>query len=736
MNHKVQNQTVNFIWSIADDVLRNVVKRGKYRDIILPFTVLRRLDVLLEPTKEKVLETYEFLQKQKINDKSTLNSVTKYPFFNHSKFTLTNLLNDPDNIESNLENYLDGYSDNVQEIISKFKLRNQLETLSEGNITYSLIEKFVSKDVNLSPNEALNTKGEKLPPLTNLGMGYVFEELIRKFNEENNEEAGEHFTPREIIKLMTNVVFLPLKNKLKDHARYRIYDPCCGSGGMLTESEGFALKLNNTLEFALYGQESEGETYAICTADMLIKNEDPENIYHGSTLSNDGFGGQSFEFMLSNPPYGKSWKNDYDSIIGEKKEILDRRFFCGVPRSSDGQLLFLMNMVSKMVHSTDLGSKIASVHNGSSLFTGDAGSGESEIRRHIIENDYLEAIIGLPKNMFYNTGINTYIWVLSNRKEKNREKKVQLIDASEIYSKMRKSLGSKSYELKPEHIEDITKLYLDFKETSQSKIFDNDDLGFNKITVERPLRLKVEFTQETIENLRFDNSLDEPMRIIFELYKNKVYDGLSKEKKIIEKIFEEQEIKIKPAEFKKLFDNKFWNEQKELMQIASKLFEIFGNKIFMDYNEFIKLFDKELKRLNISISATQKKKILSAVSQRDEEAKRVIKKIHKSSVEKEPELYGFFVEAKNFVEYESDSELRDYESIPLKQNIEEYFKSEVLPHVSDAWINKEKTIKGYEISFTKYFYKFKPLRDVKDIEADIKKAFEASKTLLDEIALS
>lgn len=736
MNHKVQNQTVNFIWSIADDVLRNVVKRGKYRDIILPFTVLRRLDVLLEPTKDKVLETYEFLQKQKINDKSTLNSVTKYPFFNHSKFTLTNLLNDPDNIESNLENYLDGYSDNVQEIISKFKLRNQLETLSEGNITYSLIEKFVSKDVNLSPNEALNTKGEKLPPLTNLGMGYVFEELIRKFNEENNEEAGEHFTPREIIKLMTNVVFLSLKNKLKDHARYRIYDPCCGSGGMLTESEGFALKLNNTLEFALYGQESEGETYAICTADMLIKNEDPENIYHGSTLSNDGFGGQSFEFMLSNPPYGKSWKNDYDSIIGEKKEILDRRFFCGVPRSSDGQLLFLMNMVSKMVHSTDLGSKIASVHNGSSLFTGDAGSGESEIRRHIIENDYLEAIIGLPKNMFYNTGINTYIWVLSNRKEKKREKKVQLIDASEIYSKMRKSLGSKSYELKPEHIEDITKLYLDFKETSQSKIFDNDDLGFNKITVERPLRLKVEFTQEATENLRFDNSLDEPMRIIFELYKNKVYDGLSKEKKIIEKIFEEQEIKIKPAEFKKLFDNKFWNEQKELMQIASKLFEIFGNKIFMDYNEFIKLFDKELKRLNISISATQKKKILSAVSQRDEEAKRVIKKIHKSSVEKEPELYGFFVESKNFVEYESDSELRDYESIPLKQNIEEYFKSEVLPHVSDAWINKEKTIKGYEISFTKYFYKFKPLRDVKDIEADIKKAFEASKTLLDEIALS
>jgi len=735
LNHKVQNQTVSFIWGIADDVLRNVVKRGKYRDIILPFTVLRRLDVLLEPTKEQVLETYEFLQKQNINDKSTLNSITKYPFYNHSKFTLTTLLNDPDNIESNLENYLDGFSQNVQEIISKFKLRNQLETLDEGNITYSLIEKFVSKDINLSPNVALNTKGEKLPALTNLGMGYVFEELIRKFNEENNEEAGEHFTPREIIKLMTNMVFLPLKDKLKDHAKYRIYDPCCGSGGMLTESEGFALKLNNTLKFSLHGQESEGETYAICTADMLIQNEDPENIFHGSTLSNDGFAGQSFEFMLSNPPYGKSWKNDYDSIIGDKKEIIDRRFTIGTPRSSDGQLLFLMNMVSKMVNSTELGSKIASVHNGSSLFTGDAGSGESEIRRHIIENDYLEAIIGLPKNMFYNTGINTYIWILSNRKDKKREGKVQLIDASDIYSKMRKSLGSKSYELLPKQIEEITKLYLDFKPSSKSKIFDNDDLGFHKITVERPLRLKVQFTSESIENLRFDNALDEIMRIVYKRYKDKVYAGLLKEKKTIEKIFEEDEIKVKPAELKKLLDGKFWNEQKELLDIASLLFEVFGEKVFMDYNEFIKLFDKELKKLDIKLNTTQKKKILNSISQRDEEAKRVIKKLHKSSVENEPELYGLFESGKSFIEYESDSELRDYESIDLKQDIEEYFKAEVLPHVSDAWINKEKTLKGYEISFTKYFYKFKPLRAVEDIEADIKKAFESSKKLLDEIAL-
>ncbi len=735
MNHKVQNQTINFIWGIADDVLRNVVKRGKYRDIILPFTVIRRLDVLLENTKEKVLETYEFLEKQGIEDKTTLYQVTKYPFYNHSKFTLSTLLNDPDNIESNLENYLDGFSDNVQEIISKFKLRNQLETMAEGNITYSLIEKFVSKDINLSPNISLNTKGEKLPALTNLGMGYVFEELIRKFNEENNEEAGEHFTPREIISLMTNIVFLPIKDKLKNNQQLSIYDPCCGSGGMLTESEKFAHELNDTLNFSLYGQESEGETYAICTADMLIKNENPENIFHGSTLSRDGFPTKKFEFMLSNPPYGKSWKNDYDYIVGDKKEIHDPRFYVGVPRSSDGQLLFLMNMVSKMVDSTELGSKIASVHNGSSLFTGDAGSGESEIRKHIIENDLLEAIIGLPKNMFYNTGINTYIWVLTNRKDKKRKGKVQLIDATEIYSKMRKSLGSKSYELKKEHIKQITDLYLDFEPTQQSKIFDNEDFGYHKITVERPLRLKVQFTLTAIESLRFDSSLTELMKLIYERYQDRVYIGLKDEKKTIEKYFEENEIKVKPTALKKLLDIKLWENQKYLQDIANKLFEVFKDEIFMDYNLFIKDFDKELKKLDIKLSASEKKKILNAISSKDENAKRVIKKIHKSSVEKEPELYGLFVDGKNFVEYESDSELRDYENIPLKEDIEEYFKSEALPHVDDAWINKDKTLKGYEISFTKQFYKFTPLRDVAKIEEDIKKAFESSAQLLKELGL-
>lgn len=433
MSRKAHNKIVSYIWGIADDVLRDVFVRGKYRDVILPFTVLRRLDVLLEATKEQVLKAHQFLMDQEINDTSTLTNITQYPFYNTSPFTMgkngpadaehkfVSLKSDPARIDSNLLQYLDGFSPNVQEIISKFKIRNQLETMREAGITWLLIEKLTSNEINLSPYEVVDSKGEKLPPLTNLGMGYVFEELIRKFNEENNEEAGEHFTPREIIRLMTHLLFEPLEGKLQEFGTFSIYDPACGSGGMLTEAEHFALQItNNKSKFFLYGQEVNPETYAICTSDMLIKDKDPKNIAYGSTLGRDGFPTQQFDFMLSNPPYGKSWKIDYDSIVGDKKKILDHRFMEGVPRSSDGQLLFLMNMVSKMKTSTKLGSRIATVHNGSALFTGDAGSGESNMRRYIIENDLLDCIIGLPKNMFYNTGINTYIFVLTNRKEAHR----------------------------------------------------------------------------------------------------------------------------------------------------------------------------------------------------------------------------------------------------------------------------------------------------------------------------
>lgn len=490
MNHVQHNQIVNFIWSIADDVLRDVYPRGKYRDIILPFTVLRRLDAILEPTKEKVLEMHEKLNQMKIDNQAPqLRKVSGYVFYNTSPFTFKKLLNDPPNIRQNLENYLDGFSSSVQDIISKFQLRNQLTRMEEGNITFPLIEKFCTSQINLSP-KAVTDKDNKIihEGLSNLAMGYVFEELIRKFNEENNEEAGEHFTPREIIKLMTHLIFDPIKDKIKD-GTYLIYDPACGSGGMLTEAENFAMQINPKASFHLYGQEVNPETYAICKADMLIKEEDPDKIAYGSTLGNDGFPNLQFDFMLSNPPYGKTWKIDQEAIVDKKtKEIVDHRFKTGVPRVNDGQLLFLMNMVSKMKSKSELGSRVATIHNGSALFTGDAGQGESEIRKHLFEKDLLELIIALPNDLFYNTGIPTYIFVITNNKEAKRKGKLQLINVigEQFFAKMRKPLGKKRVELNATQIETITKLYLDFKNSGHSIILDNEDFGYHQIIVHRP----------------------------------------------------------------------------------------------------------------------------------------------------------------------------------------------------------------------------------------------------------
>lgn len=490
MNQTQHNAIVNFIWSIADDVLRDVYTRGKYRDIILPFTVLRRLDAILEPTKEKVLEMHQKLNEMKIDDQSPqLRRTSGYVFYNTSRYTFKRLLNEPGNIRHNLETYLDGFSSNVQDIISKFKLRNQLETLEDGNITFPLIEKFCSSTINVSPNPVTDKDGNVvMDGLTNLGMGYVFEELIRKFNEENNEEAGEHFTPREIIRLMTHLIFEPLKGKIKD-GTYLIYDPACGSGGMLTEAEHFAKKLNPKATFHLYGQEVNPETYAICKADMLIKDEDPEKIAFGSTLSKDGFPNLQFDFMISNPPYGKTWKVDKDAIL-DKKDIIDPRFTIGVPRINDGQLLFVMNIVSKLKNNSVLGSRAATIHNGSALFTGDAGQGETEIRKYLLENDLLEAIIALPNDLFYNTGIPTYIFILNNKKEERRKGKLQLISVTteQFYSKMRKPLGKKRVEFKTEHIRAITDLFLNFENNEHSIVLDNEDFGYSQITVHRPQR--------------------------------------------------------------------------------------------------------------------------------------------------------------------------------------------------------------------------------------------------------
>jgi type I restriction enzyme M protein len=686
MDNKVHNQIVSFIWSIADDVLRDVFVRGKYRDIILPFTVLRRLDALLVPTKEKVLEAVEFMEQQKIDDRSALKSVTNYPFWNTSKFTFESLLNDSDNIDSNLEVYLDGYSPNVQEIISKFKLRNQLETMKESEITYLLIEKLASKEINLSPNEALNGKGEKMPPLTNLDMGYVFEELIRKFNEENNEEAGEHFTPREIIKLMTHILFLPVKEQIKK-GTYLIYDPACGSGGMLTEAENFAEEVTGRKGgFNLYGQEVNPETYAICTSDMLIKGDKPENIAFGSTLSKDGFPNLHFDFMLSNPPYGKTWKLDENAIVdnrgkkgsGENSEnIKDPRFQVGLPTISDGQLLFLMNMVSR----------IGTVHNGSALFTGDAGGGESAIRQYLIENDLIDCIIGLPTNIFYNTEIPTYVLILSNRKNSVRKGKIQLIDAREHYINLKNSLGNKNREITSKQIEEITKLYLENEVSEYSKNFKNEYFGFNEITIERPLRLSACLTENALKPMRFGNILIEPMSWIYEKYGDKVYQNITQYRIEIEDYLRKQDIKLKSQQKKDLFSQDFWNKRLDVYNESLLLKKHLGEEQYDDYNKFIELFKKTIQSQSLKLDNTEQKNILNLITWKNEDAERVIKKIDKSGK----------------IEYEPDSELRDTENVPLDQDIDEFFNREVLKYFSDAWIDYSKTKIGYEIHFTRYF---------------------------------
>lgn len=485
---------INFLWTVADDVLVNTYQKGKYKDVILPMVVIRRLDLLLEPTKEQVLATFNEY-KDKLQNLDSLLTNNKHgsglAFYNTSKFTLKKLLDDPKNLRSNFENYLNGFSENVQDIISKFKFRNEIETLEDAQILYSLVEKFCSPKVELHP--------DKLPPLA---MGYVYEDLVRRFNEENNEEAGEHFTPREIIDLMTHLVFLPVKDKIQQ-GTFLFNDPCVGSGGMVTISKQFVLDPDGPIKskatIHLYGQESTPFIYATCKSDMLIKGEDPNKIAFGSTLSQYGFDKDlKFDFMLTNPPYGKTWAPDKKALsVGPKGEIKDPRFVLEksykpeavTSRVNDGQLMFVLHMLSKM-KDTKLGSRIASVHNGSALFTGDAGQGESEIRKYIIEKDYLEAIIALPNDMFYNTGIPTYIFLITNRKSEQRKGKIQLINATseKFYSKMRKPLGKKRVEFLPGHVAIIEKMFLNFEENEYSKVFDNADFGYAQITVNRPLK--------------------------------------------------------------------------------------------------------------------------------------------------------------------------------------------------------------------------------------------------------
>ncbi|MDQ8184082.1 class I SAM-dependent DNA methyltransferase [Pelagicoccus sp. SDUM812002] len=757
MDHSSHNKIVSFIWSIADDCLRDVYVRGKYRDVILPMFVLRRLDCLLEPKKEAVLEEVRF-QREDAGftdlDPEGLREASGYVFYNTSDWTLKKLVSTASNkaqiLEANFKAYLDGFSDNVKEIIDRFKLREQIATMVDADVLLDVLEKFTAERINLSPHEAFDPDGRKLPPLSNLGMGYVFEELIRKFNEENNEEAGEHFTPREVIQLMTHLLFEPIKDRIPPVIT--VYDGACGSGGMLTESQDFITHpdgpIASTAEVYLYGKEVNGETYAICKSDMMIKGNNPENIKFGSTLATDDFSGLRFDFMLSNPPYGKSWKSDQKFIL-DGKDVLDPRFqvrltnFQGeekeesaTPRSSDGQLLFLMDMAGKMksLDASPLGSRVASVHNGSSLFTGDAGSGESNIRRYLIENDLLDAIIQLPNNLFYNTGITTYIWILSNNKPAARQGKVQLIDASQLFRKLRKNLGNKNCEFAPEHIEEIMRLYSEMPDNGTSKVFANRDFGYYKVTVERPLRKAAQFTAERVATLRFVSAIEEPMRWAYERWGDALYTELPQKKKTIEDYLEREDLNLSPKNKKALLDPKVWQAQRELMQVAQQLHEKIGDATFDDFNRFTDQVDSALKEMEEKLSATQKKQILNAVSWTEETAAKIVKKVHKLSGKKLAALlqtlgttkehlpdFGYWPSGQpgEWIEYETDSDLRDTENIPLNEDIHDYFLREVRPHVEDAWLDLSKTQIGYEISFNKYFYQHQPLRSLEDVTADI-----------------
>jgi type I restriction enzyme M protein len=702
------NWIANFIWGIADDVLRDLYVRGKYRDVILPMTVLRRLDAVLEPTKQAVLDMKASLDKAKIvHQDQALRQAAGQAFYNASKFTLRDLKarSSQQQLKADFEAYLDGFSPNVQDILDKFEFRNQIPRLSKADALGTLIIKFLSPDINLSPNPVKNNDGSvKHPGLDNHAMGTIFEELVRRFNEENNEEAGEHWTPRDAVKLMAKLIFLPIADKIES-GTYLLYDGACGTGGMLTVAEDtlqqLATERNRKVATHLYGQEINAETYAIAKADLLLKGEGEaaDNIIGGpehSTLSNDAFLSREFDFMLSNPPYGKSWKSDLERL-GGKDDIKDPRFviqhggeaeYSLVTRSSDGQMLFLANMLSKMKHKTKLGSRIAEVHNGSSLFTGDAGQGESNIRRWIIENDWLEAIVALPLNMFYNTGIATYIWVLTNRKPEHRQGKVQLIDATQWFKPLRKNLGKKNCELSDGDIQRICETFLEFRETEQSKIFPKEAFGYWKVTVERPLRLRVDLDESVLAAFRA-TCVDE--------------------------------------------------DEEPLADLVKSVADVLGPGPHRDFNSFMKTVEADADKHIVKLTTARKKLLQNRLAKRDENAAEVIGKIYKPGKTKPDAIRGLFETTINgkvcVVEYEPDPELRDTEQIPLLEEggIEAFIRREVLPHVPDAWYDPESVKIGYEISFTRYFYKPQPLRSLEEIRADILALEKETEGLLDEI---
>lgn len=703
-NHQ---EHISFIWTIAN-LLRGPYRPAQYRRVMLPMTVLRRLDCVLEPTKEKVLAKYQSLKATQVkNPEPVLNRVAGQTFHNTSKFTFQKLIEDPDNIAKNLMNYIKGFSSKAREVFEYYSFEQEIAKLEESNRLFLIVKEFAAIDFH--PNRVTNTE-----------MGSIFEELVRRFNEQANEEAGDHFTPREVIRLMVHLLYDTEDHIFTTKGLIRtLYDPTCGSGGMLSVSEEYLADHAPGVHLELFGQEYNPESYAICRSDMLIKGEDPDHIVFGDTLGDgktgDGFPHKRFHYLLANPPFGVEWKPEHEVVTKEYNELgFQGRFGPGLPRINDGSFLFLLHMMAKMHPSPDQGgdgSRIGIVFNGSPLFTGDAGSGESNIRKWIIEHDYLETIVAMPDQLFYNTGIFTYIWIVSNRKHPTRKGKIQLINAIHFYQKMRKSLGNKRQELSEDQIADITRIYGAFQQNDTrkvqiagneeevivSKVLDNQEFGFAKMVVERPLRLNIAASPDRIERL----------------YDQSAFASLAESKK-------RKDSKAKEAE-----EQQGREEQQAIIQALKTLDP---NLVYKNREEFLEDLEEALKAANLKLKAPLKKAILSALSERDETADICLDK------DGNPE---------------PDSDLRDTENVPLPLTIslpiadkdlpklvqpcEAYLAKEVTPHMPDAWIDHSKTKVGYELPLTRHFYTYQPPRPLEAIEQDIKTIEKDIRKMLAEV---
>lgn len=756
------SQTAAFIWSVAD-LLRGDFKQSQYGRVILPFTLLRRLECVLEPSKDAVVAEHERIKAMNLPEEAQekfLLRATQSPvqpdglsFFNTSPMNLGKM--GQSNIKANLEKYVQSFSKDAREIFEHFKFDEFVGLLEDANLLYKVVKKFATTD--LSPSH-----------ISNYEMGLVFEELIRRFAESSNETAGEHFTPRDIVRLTTSLVFMEDDEALtKDGIIRTIYDPTAGTGGFLSSGMEYVHELNPKAVMRAFGQELNPESYAICKADMLIKGQDVSRIKLGNTLSNDQLPADQFDYMLSNPPFGVDWKKIEGEIKDEHQQKgFDGRFGAGLPRVSDGSLLFLMHLISKMrpvswqkeknVDNQVIdGGRIGIILNGSPLFTGGAGSGESEIRRYILEADLLEAIVALPTDMFYNTGIATYVWVLSNKKDPARKGKVQLINGANLSTKMRKSLGSKRHYLTDEEIRTITKNFGDFEEIDTltkdgvtdnqkhfaSKIFDTHEFGYRRLTIERPLRLSAQITDEAVESLRFaPKPFNAVMQAVFEQFgsewNDNTYGTLIEVEAEVRALIKADFPELKEKQIKDVLDSKLWLNQKALMDAAKALQIAVGDSLggkaqqSDDFNQFELTLKGAFKATGIKFDTKQKKQFIDAVTWKNQDAEPVIKKVLKEDAQP---LYGAFDYKGKVVEFQQDGDLRDNENVPLDPSIststliESYFKREVQPHVADAWINADKRddkdneigVVGYEIPFNRHFYVYHPPRKLKDIDADL-----------------